>query len=237
LRTRVWWRGGEVSGFTTDVTVASVFVETGVLLDVGARVRASFTVDAAGVPHEVVVDGSVSRVQDSTVAGTQYVPTGMAIRFDAFRKGFGAFKDYIERLLEEFHHPAAVAEQRTARRVPIGVPVLWGPGYPPESPGHLSNLSASGCFVVETDEPAEPGSRIYLGFDLPIAGTTHRVRAVANVVRLAPGEAPGGHGMGIAFDMASMSVAEIEAFVREQGERADARRQADTELAKGEART
>lgn len=237
LKTRILWSGGELSGYTTDITSASVFVETGTPLAKGTRLRVSFRVDRDGTPMEVVADGKVVRVQDAARATTPYVPTGMAIRFTDFKQGFGEYKAYVRRMLDEFHHPAADVEKRAARRLPVGVPVYWSETYPPDKPGHLSNLSSSGCFVVETDETAEPGTRIYLGFDLPIGGETHRVRAVANVVRLAPGEAPSGHGMGIAFDMASMSVNEIEGFIREQCARADAWRDADSAFASGDDRT
>ena len=52
-------------------------------------------------------------------------------------------------------------------------------------------------------------------FDLPVDDEIRTVRAISTVVRLAPGDTAV-VGMGIAFDLASIGIADVERFVRQR---------------------
>lgn len=231
IQARIWWRGGELRAFTSDVSVASVFLETRAPLDAGARVRVELSVASPSGPRKVVADGHVIR-SGSSEHGSKSSP-GMAVEFDAFRSGFTDLRAFVESQLHVYRGGEdGVDDRRRARRIPVGLPVTWGTADPPTLEGYLSNLSASGSYVVDTEQPVEPGARIYMQFVLPLAGGARKVRAIATVARVHASTEEGFQGMGIAFDAATVDGDLIRRFVEERSEIESRRRKVDQLIAK-----
>lgn len=226
IQARVLWRGGELRVFTSDVSVGSVFLEMREPLNVGAQVRVELSVASPSGPRRVVADGHVMRSGASEFGSGS--GQGMAVQFDAFRSGFADLKAFVESQLQVYRgNEGAAGDRRRARRIPVGLPVTWGTSDPPLLEGYLSNLSASGSYVVDTEQPVEPGARIYMQFELPLAGGTRKVRAIATVARVQASAEDGFQGMGIAFDAATVDAELIRKFVEERSEIESRRREVD----------
>jgi len=226
IQAKVWWRGGELRAFTSDVSVDSVFLETREPLNAGARVRVELSVASPSGPRKVVADGEVMRTGASEFGSGS--AKGMAVQFDAFRSGFSDLKAFIESQLRVYKGgDDAVDDRRRACRIPVGLPVTWGTSDPPALEGYLSNLSASGSYVLETEQPVEPGVRLYMQFTLPLDGGARKVRAIATVARIQASDEEGFQGMGIAFDATTVDAALIRRFVEERSEIESRRRKVD----------
>jgi uncharacterized protein (TIGR02266 family) len=105
----------------------------------------------------------------------------------------------------------ASEDARQSQRVPTAVKVEFR--YEKTSgTGYTADFCDQGMFL-STDQPAPPGTRIYLSFVVPEAGNTP-IRVIGEVVRsVAPG-GTGLPGMGIRFDTAyAASRQAIAAFV------------------------
>jgi hypothetical protein len=226
IQAKVWWRGGELRVFTTDVSVGSVFLETREPLNHGARVRVELSVASPSGPRKVVADGHVMRSGASEFGSG--ASQGMAVQFDAFRSGFADLKAFVESQLQVYRGDEGAADdRRRACRIPVGLPVTWGTADPPTLEGYLSNLSASGSYVVDTEQPVEAGARIYLQFVLPLDGGARKVRAIATVARVQASTEEGFQGMGIAFDATTVDAVLIRRFVEERSEVESRRREVD----------
>ncbi len=226
LRLRAIHEGGGFTAYTTDVSLGSSFVQTPRRLAPGVTVQLEVALSHGGRVQPVTIEALVVREQDPRRGARPGLPTGFAVRFTDVPLGYRAWSAWIRQMLADHASPSAGADRRRARRVHVGVPLRWGTTDPPRARGYLSDLSASGCFVVETDRPVEAGHRIYMHFDLPVDDEIRTVRAIATVVRLAPGDTSVA-GMGIAFDLASIGIEDVERFVRSRCALEDARATAE----------
>jgi len=221
IQATVWWRGGELRAFTSDLSDGSVFLETAEPLATGTRVRVEFWVTSPSGQEKVNADGLVMRVGE---VGTR----GMAVQFDTFRAGFTELKAFVDSQLQVYRGGAEAADdRRRAPRIPVGLPLKWGTSNPPRIDGYLSNLSSSGSYVVETEHPVQAGARIYMHFVLPIDGAARKVRAIATVARIQASDEEGFLGMGIAFDATTVDGEVIRQFVEERSEIEARRREVD----------
>ena len=208
LRTRVSWTGGELSGYSTDLSHEGIFVETAIPLDTRTPVRAEFAVMDRGRLTRIVAEGMVARCF-AAGSETGWSPvSGVGIRFGEFVFGGDLFQDYVT------HQAAAVraaaeaidADRRATARVTVGLNAFWGTGSPPDREGFVSDLSGGGCFIIQTTDAVPSGTKLNLWFELPMAGASTPVRATGTVVRVIPPEGDRPAGMGIQFDPASLEV-------------------------------
>ena len=225
LRVRLAWDVDECLGYSTNISLSGIYVETRDYLPEGTAVRVEFDLAEAGGLGRVYVDGAVARhIGEKEAEDRQLVP-GVGIRFGEFVVGkfdlirfLTPTKKAAEPVEADPLEPAPDEgdERRVAARVATGLPVAWGRADPPDAPGYLANLSTTGAFSIQTDKPCAVGEKIYLMFELPRTegrGVT-RVRAIAHVVRTVE---PGGArpaGMGVHFDTASVDVETIRQFVK-----------------------
>lgn len=221
IQATVWWRGGELRAFTSDLSIEGVFLEIAQPLATGTRVRVELWVASPSGPAKVVADGLVMRIGE---VGTR----GMAVQFDAFRSGFSDLQVFIDEQIRVYRGgDDAADDRRRAIRIPVGLPVTWGTSDPPAIEGYLSNLSSSGSYVLETEHPVQAGARIYMHFELPLGGATRKVRAIATVARIRASDEEGFLGMGIAFDATTVDAQTIRRFVEERSEIETRRREVD----------
>lgn len=224
LRVRLAWNEDECLAYTTNLSGNGLFAETREFIPEGTEIRVEFDLAEAGGLGRVYVDGVVARrIDEEEASGRQLVP-GVGIRFDEFVLGkFDLVRFLTPKKGEapEPEEPAETAsdetsdERREATRVATGLPIAWGRADPPDRSGQLTNLSTSGAFSIQTDDPCEVGDKIYLMFELPRPGGrgASRVRAIAHVVRVVTAGGGGSPGMGVHFDSSSVDVETIRAFV------------------------
>ena len=219
LRVRLAWNEGECLAYTTNLSGNGLFAETRDDIPEGTEIRVEFDLVEAGGLGRVYVDGVVARSIDETEAEARQLVPGVGVRFDEFVLG----KFDLIRFLTPPKEPEAPVEpeEDTAtssedRRVATGLPVAWGRANPPDRSGQLANLSTSGAFSIQTDEPCEVGDKIYLMFELPRpeGRGVSRVRAIAHVVRVVESGRDRPPGMGVHFDSSSVDVETIRAFVK-----------------------
>lgn len=223
LRVRLAWNEDECLAYTTNLSGNGLFAETRDDIPEGTEIRVEFDLAEAGGLGRVYVDGVVARRIDESEAETRQLVPGVGIRFDEFVLGKFDLIRFLTppKKTEEPAEPEEAAgdsagERRVAARVATGLPVAWGRSNPPDRSGQLANLSTSGAFSIQTDEPCEVGDKIYLMFELPRPegrGAT-RVRAIAQVVRTIGAGGERSPGMGVHFDSSSVDVETIRAFVR-----------------------
>jgi len=222
LRVRLAWDEDECLAYTTNLSVVGLFAETRNDIPVDTEIRVEFDLVEAGGLGRVYADGVVARHIDVAEAEARQLVPGVGIRFDEFVVG----KFDLIRFLTPSKKPEPAAEpaekpapepdeRRIATRVATGLPVTWGRADPPDQSGQLANLSTSGAFSIQTEQPCAVGEKIYLMFELPRPDRrgTKRVRAIAHVVRVVD---PGGErpsGMGVQFESSSVDVETIRAFV------------------------
>lgn len=209
------WGGGKKNAHTMDISMSGAFVETDQVLSPGTAVKLQFQVLAKGSMVEVQVKGRVARKVTQDTVDSAHPRPGLGVQFQEFASGEQALEGALQalRLAERYvgqREREEAANRRKAPRVKVGLPVSWGATNPPTLEGQLSSLSSSGGFMVHTESPCEPGSRIYLRFELPDAGRTREVKAVATVVRVVE---EGVLGMGIVFELSTVAVEFIERFV------------------------
>ncbi len=208
LRTRVSWSGGELSGYSTDLSHEGIFVETSAEVPRNTPVRVEFAVMDRGQLTRIVAEGKVVR---GFTAGSEsgWSPiSGVGIRFGDFVFGGDLLERYVTQQAAAVKASAEAieAERRGAARVTVGLNAFWGSRSPPDREGFVSDLSASGCFVIQTVAAEPVGSTIHLWFELPLAGSSTAVRASGKVVRVIPPEGDRPAGMGIHFDLASLEM-------------------------------
>jgi len=226
LRVRLAWDNGECLAYTTNLSSTGLFAETRDYIPEGTSIRVEFDLAEAGALGRVYADGTVARRITEGEANERQLVPGVGIGFDEFVVG----KFDLLRFLTPTGQPAQEgskgdeapekaedpAERRDAPRVTTGLPVAWGCADPPDSSGYLANLSTSGAFSVQTNDPCPVGKKIYLVFELPRTdgpGAT-RVRAIANVIRSVEPGSPRPAGMGVHFDTSSVDVETIRAFIK-----------------------
>ena len=212
VRTRVVWDGGEISGYSTDVSEQGIFVETNRPLPAGTQVRVEFGVTRSGGVTRIVVEGHVvCGYFTGTEVGCSPI-AGLGILFDEFVFGRYDLTGYVTEQLRAVNSASAEldAERRVAARVTVGFPVFWGRSSPPDREAFLSNLSASGCLVIGGAEPV--GSQLHLWFEYPSAGTSLPIRVAATVVRLLPQRDDLPPTMGLRFDEGALEPDQLESL-------------------------
>jgi len=213
VRVLLTWRGGRFAGVTTDLSVHGLFLETARSLPSGTAVRLDFDLVRSGRTGHIVADGRVVRIVRAPDASGAGRTIGLGVEFDSVLEGLPALQDYVSERLARAKTVADAkdgAERRSRPRLPAGLPVKWGTNPNPAEEGLLTNLSESGSFLVSAEGGVEPGTRIYLQFEIVERGQPRQVRAVCRVVRTA------GKGMGIVFDVASIDTEAIAYFVRKR---------------------
>ena len=214
LRTRVSWSGGELSGFSTDLSNEGIFVETSTPLAKRAPVRVEFAVMDSGRLTRIVAEGKVARCF-AAGEGSGWSPiNGVGIRFENFVFGGDVLDRYVvsQAAAVEAASQAIAAERRAAARVTVGLNAFWGTGSPPDREGFISDLSASGCFVIQTTGAEPVGTRLHLWFEVPMGGASTAVRAAGKVARVIPSQGARPAGMGIHFDPASLEMETADAL-------------------------
>jgi len=216
LEVTMTWSGGEVQAHTTDISLCGMFVETGDAPAVDTLVRLRFALFAEASPVQVDVAGKiVRRVEPDEVTDHCPMP-GVGIVLGTFREGEAALRKVIGALDTANRRATGwtwdEGDRRRSPRVEVGIPVRWGTSDPPEREGQLMNLSQQSGFVLHSGDALEAGTPIYVAFDLPDHGSSREVRARATVVRTV--DQDGGVGMGIAFDLSSVTVEQMARFVK-----------------------
>ena len=212
LEVHLAWRGGDFTAFSVDLAESGIFVETHEDLSPDTEVRVRFRVPGrSNSLLPVVADGRVRRaIREGGLAG-------LAIRFERFVEGWPALQELIHDRVGPGDGPATPdrgEERRGAPRVNVGLPVYWGSTSPPRTTGFLRDISDTGAFVLETDDPARVGERIFLEFELPLRNTIQRVKGIAKVVRC---QAAAAHaGMGIEFEYSTVDADLIVRFVAQR---------------------
>ncbi len=212
LRTRVSWAGGELSGFSTDLSHEGIFVETSTPLDKRAPVRVEFAIMDTGRLTRIVAEGTVARCFAAGSESGWSPISGVGIRFGEFVFGGDLFEEYVTNQAAAVRASAEAIEtnRRATARVTVGLNAFWGTGSPPDREGFVADLSAGGCFVIQTTGAEPVGTKLNLWFELPMAGTSTPVRATGSVVRVIPPAGDRPAGMGIQFDPASLEVETVD---------------------------
>lgn len=214
LSLTLYWSGGEQEVHTSDISLGGVFVETSQVLDPSTPVKIQFRLFEAGRPVMVVVHGKVARRVSAEETGRPHPNVGLGIAFERFHSGEAALTRVLSALGQTRKHARTLAvgqDKRHSPRVQVGLAVRWGSEDPPQHDGHLVDLSSGSGFMLHANPPQQVGTRIYLHFSLPVDGQLKEVRAAASVVRSQ--QAGGQSGMGVVFEMSTVSVAQISQFV------------------------
>ena len=209
------WSGGVVRAHTTDISLCGMFVETREPLEVDTLVRLRFKLFEDGKAVAVDVAGKVVRRIDADVV-TEHCPVpGVGIVLGRFHAGEAALRRVITALDTACRRATtwswADSDRRDSPRVVVGIPVRWGTSEPPDREGQLMNLSQQSGFVLHSEPPLQEGATIHISFDLPDHGSAREVRARATVKRTVRQD--GGVGMGIAFDLSSVTVEQMTQFM------------------------
>ena len=214
VRVRVVWDSGEITGYSTDVSSSGLFVETVQALPAGTNVRVEFSVTQQMGLTRIVAEGLVERCLRAGGDVDSSPLSGMGIRLDRFLFGGETLDHYVNQHLRAVSATAArlADDRRRAPRVTVGFPLFWGPDDPPQREGFLSDLSATGCFIVGAAEPV--GTALHLWFELPISGRSVPIRALARVARVIPADGDLPAAMGLHFEPSSM---DVEAFATISG--------------------
>jgi len=209
VRTRIAWDGGEISGYSTDVSERGIFVETNRPLPAGTDVRVEFGVTRQGSVTRIVAEGRVTcSYLTGMEAGCSPI-AGLGVQFDGFVFGEGDLTRYVTEQLRAVNAASAAleAERRSSPRVTVGFPVFFGTSTPPDREAFLGNLSATGCLVVGYEE--QVGTRLNLWFEYPSAGTSVSIRAAATVARIIPAREDLPPAFGLHFDTGSLEPEEL----------------------------
>jgi len=207
------WRDGDISAFSVDLAESGMFVKTDLALPQDTEVRLRFNLPGrSGLSSLVMADGKVSRViREGGLAG-------IAVRFERFVEGREALQEWFQDQVGPSALPAPGGEERRRHpRMQVGLPVVWGTASPPEIEGFLADLSESGAFVLQAEELAGVGERVFVEFDIPWRDGLRRVKIIAVVVRRVT-DAELGPGKGIEFEYSSVESKMIRRFIAEQRE-------------------
>jgi len=212
LEVEVAWRGGDFVAFSVDLAEAGIFLQTEEELPVGTEARLRFGVPGRACSRcPVVADGLIRRaVREGGLEG-------LAVAFERFVEGRQALQELIHNRIGPGSCQASTpgGERRRAPRMNVGISVYWGVVSPPRTMGFLSDLSDTGAFVLETDNPAAVGQRIFLEFELPFRKEIRRVKVIAKVVRRQMDETLP-CGMGIEFEYSTVDAERIRRFITQQ---------------------
>jgi len=216
VRARVAWDGGEIAGYTVDVSVTGLFVETTSVLDVGTDVRVEFSVASGGGLTRVVAEGRVAVCLRGEHAGGVSPVSGLGIRFDTFLFGEQTLSRYVDRQVEAVLSMAHLVaqERRCSPRVTTGFPAFWGTRDPPDQEAFVADLSAEGCLLIGNDDAEPAGSMVHLWFELPVGGRSQPLRLAGRVVRVIPPGEERPAGLGIFFDLGQVDVETVDAVGR-----------------------
>ena len=215
LEVTMTWSGGQVQAHTTDISLCGVFVETCQAPAVDTLVRLRFSLIEGASREPVDVAGKVVRRIGAEEVSDHCPLPGVGIVLGRFFSGEAALRRVIGALDIAGQRAASWtwddADRRVSPRVVVGIPVRWGTSDPPDQQGQLMNLSQHSGFVLHSESALQPGATIYLRFDLPDHGSAREVQARATVVRTTRQD--GKEGMGIAFDLSSVTVEQMARFM------------------------
>ncbi len=200
LMVQLAWKKGEVTAYTTDISVNGFFAETKEEIPVKTELTITFQVDGIEGSLPVEATGKVIRcVGPATAAATGVLP-GVGVRFKRVKKNNKAFRLAVDSKLGRAELPRQ--ERRSEPRLPVGMPVRWGEKDPPDRDGRMADVSGRGAMCVVKGDPPANGSRIYLSFKLPHRGEIKDVKAVARIKRSESHE--GTSTVGIQFEFSSV---------------------------------
>ncbi len=195
----VSWEGGEFTCSTVDMSLAGLFLETEEAVPVDTPIRFDGVLEVGGDRWRLLGLGEVARgVRVEDPAATAAIP-GLGVRITEVFLGEDALTRALGEAAALLRENEPERGDRRSPRILVGVPVRWGPTWPPDRDGYLSNVSSSGALVLASDEPLEPGSAIHLSLELPSGREISGVRTLATVVRRSESAALGGHCMGLEF--------------------------------------
>ena len=204
------WGAQEVIAYTSDISMSGVFVETNRCLPVGTEVRLDFQLVNRGNSLPVSVQGTVARRVFTQRKDDPKHLVGIGVEFQKFLTG----QELLREVLSTLRGTApAKDEQRRSARIPVSIPITWGTSDACELAGHFSDISLDGSFIIHTNTPNSPGTRLYLRFEIPHLGRFREVKAVATVVRMVAEDDASPGGMAVIFELSTVDVDYLHSFI------------------------
>jgi hypothetical protein len=195
----VKWREGQFTCTTVDISLTGLFLETEEPIPVGTEVRFDGQLESAGEQWHLAGLGEVMRgVRIGDLDPVTPVP-GLGVSIKEFFLGETALTDVLDEAAAKIRAGTAEAKGRRAPRILVGLPARWGPTWPPDREGYLSNVSSTGALVLTVGDALEPGAAIHVSVDLPVGREVSPMRTLATVTRLQEYTPIDGKGMGIEF--------------------------------------
>ncbi len=203
------WGNDEVTAYTSDISMSGVFVETNRCLPVGTMVSLDFQLVSGEDTLPVSVRGRVARRVFAQRKDDPKHLVGIGVEFRKFRVGEGL----LRRVLATLGGTAPKKDdKRNGSRIPVSIPISWGTDDDCRQPGHFTDISVDGAFVIHSTIVQRPGTRLYIRFEVPHQGRFREVKAVATVVRTVnDGDAPA--GMAVIFELSTVDVDYLQAFI------------------------
>ena len=181
LMVQLAWKEGEVTAYTSDISIHGFFAETKVEIPVKTAVTVQFQVEGIGESLPVEATGVVVRSVSPEEAAASGSMPGVGVRFKRIKENNKGFRLAVDTKLGRKERPRE--ERRSEPRLPVGMPLTWGTRDPPDQEGRMADVSAKGALCVVKGDPPASGTRIYLSFKLPHKGEIKDVKAMAWVTR------------------------------------------------------
>ncbi len=195
----VVWRGGQFTCTTVDLSLTGLFLETEEPIPVGTEVRFDGVLEVPGDRWHLAGLGEVIRAVRIGDLDPETPVPGLGVSIAEFFLGEEALTGVLDEAATEVRESAAKDAGRRAPRILVGLPARWGPTWPPDQEGYLSNVSSSGALVLTAGEALEPGAAIHVCVDIPVGREVSQMRTLATVTRLQEFTPIDGKGMGIEF--------------------------------------
>jgi len=196
---KVTWKGGKFTCSTVDLSVTGLFLETEEPVPLGTPIHFEGILEAGDDRWYLAGVGEVMRgVRVGDLDEDTPVP-GLGVKVIEFFYGEAELTRNLIEAAEEARGDEPGGEGRRAPRILVGMPVRWGPTWPPDREGYLSNVSSTGALVLTAGEPLEPGAAIHLSAELPVGREVSPMRTLATVTRHQDLAVFDGKGMGVEF--------------------------------------